>query len=184
METRSQVSGFTLVEILVALSILSIVMTILYSTFSTSSATARLLEQRADELASLAGAIDTLSPEVRGAYERFSGRKTAMIFTTMSPFREDNAPVVQTVSYEFAEGRLLRKSFEALDVAATPGFDAKVKRTLMLLEEVADGSFSFFDGTKWIDEWTTPAKLPAGVKVSFSYRRTSVETVIPVWSGR
>jgi prepilin-type N-terminal cleavage/methylation domain-containing protein len=58
---RSRASGFTLVEVLVALGILAIVMTVLYGTFSTSSVTARVVEERADELSSLTGALDTLT---------------------------------------------------------------------------------------------------------------------------
>ena len=181
--TRNHAAGFTLVEILIALSILAMMMTILYSTFSTASLTARAIEERADELASLTGALDTVSPEVRGAYEQFSAKKSAMTFTTMTPFRDDNAPLVQTVSYEFSEGRILRKLLRSVDAPAEPGVGAPGGRVFVLLEAVTGGSFAFFDGKQWTDEWGTPDKLPAGVKVSFSYRQTDVQLVIPVWRG-
>ena len=184
METRSPTSGFTLVEILIALAILSIVMTILYSTFSASSVTARVVEERADELASLVGALDTLGLEVRGAFDQFTGTKGEITFTVMTPLRRDDVPTIQRVSYAFGERGLVRKSLQSADVKTPPGATAEAGRVFTLLEDVAGGaSFSFFDGRKWLDEWTTPDKLPAGVKVSLSYRRTQVETVIPVWRG-
>ena len=176
MDARRRAAGFTLIEVLIALSILAIAMTILYSTFATSAVTARVVDERADELSSLAGALDTLSHEVRGAYEAFSGRKRTITFTAMTPFQEDARPRVQTVSYGLEDGRLLRK-------VMPPGLDATAPRTFLLLEEVADLSFSFFDGTRWTDEWATSGRLPAGVRVTFSYKQRTVDTVIAVWSG-
>jgi type II secretion system protein J len=85
--------------------------------------------------------------------------------------------VVQKVSYEFDEGRLLRKTFQI-------DGDDKPVRTFLLLEEVTNPAFSFFDGQGWVDTWQTPGALPAGVKVTFSYKRREVETVIPVWAGK
>lgn len=174
---RSRTSGFTLVEVLVALGILAIVMTVLYGTFSTSSVTARVVEERAEELSSLTGALDTLTHEVRGALEQFSGTKSGMTFTALTPFHQDDVPVVQKVSYEFDEGRLLRKTFQI-------DGDDKPVRTFLLLEEVTDPAFSFFNGQGWVDTWQTPGTLPAGVKVTFSYKRREVETMIPVWARK
>lgn len=179
MDARQDVghdaSGFTLVEVLVALGILAVVMTILYGTFATSAATVEIVEQRADELSSLAGALDTLSHEVRAAHHSFSGTKSLVLFTAMTPFQPDTAPVIQTVSYEFDQGRLVRKVFQAGPTTSTP-------RVFVLLDEVAEPSFAFFDGRAWIDEWRSREKVPGGVKVTFSYRGKTVETVIPVWA--
>src|SRR5712692_3161008 len=111
MSGKRDARGFTLVEILVALSILAIVMTILHGAFSVSAVTARVVDERADHLASLTGALDTLGHEVRGAYGWLPGPNTRITFTTMAPFHEDAAPQVQTVSYEFSDGTLLRKVF-------------------------------------------------------------------------
>ena len=177
MRGRSRASGFTLVELLVALGILAIVMTVLHGTFSTSSVTARLVEERADALSSLTGALDTLTLDVRGALEEFSGTKSGMTFTALTPFHRDDVPALQKVSYEFDRGRLLRKSVQA-------NGDERAVRTFLLLEEVTDPAFSFFDGQRWLDTWQLPDTLPAGVKVLLSYRRRGVETVIPVWSRK
>lgn len=159
-------AGFTLVEVLVALGIVAVVMTLLWSTFATSAATVRVVEERADELASLAGAVDTLSHEIRGAYESLSGTKSTVTFTAMTPFVHD-VPVVQVVSYEFEQGRLTRK----VD-----------RRSFVLLAEVGDPSFAFWNGTAWVDQWRDPQRLPAGIRVTFSHKGKAVDTVIPIWS--
>lgn len=177
MNGRRRASGFTLVEVLVALGILAIVMTVLYGTFTTASVTARDVEERADELSSLTGALDTLTHDVRGALEQFSGNKSGMTLTTLTPFHQDDGPSVQKVSYEFDEGRLLRKSLP-IDGGE------KALRTFLLLGEVTDPAFSYFDGQGWADTWQSPDTLPAGVKVTFSYRRREMETLIPVWSRK
>src|SRR4030067_1130683 len=98
--------GFTLLEVLVSVTIFAIVMSIHYSTFSTSSANAKIVEGMADDLSSLSGTLDTFSHEVRGAYlipdstmEGFSGKKDGIAFTTTTPYVRDGEPTVQVVSY-------------------------------------------------------------------------------------
>lgn len=177
MDARPRSAGFTLVEVLIALTILSIVMTILHGTFSSSATTARVVDDRTDELSSLTGALDTIGHEVRTAYGSFSGAKRRITFTTMTPFQQDTMPVVQTVSYEFDQGQLLRKM-------PRPGQDPGELRTFLLLEQVTDPSFAFFDGAQWREDWPFIEKLPAGVRVTFSYRGKPIDTVITVWSRK
>lgn len=177
MGGRRNARGFTLVEVLIALGILTIVMTILYSTFSASSVTAELVEERADELASLTGALDTIGQEIRGAFEWSPGQKSRITFTTMTSLREDPSPGIQTVSYEFDQDRLTRTVLRT-------GLDGRPPRTFVLLDGVRDPAFSFFDGRQWRDDWPATGRLPAGVRVSFSYKGRDANTVIPVWSRK
>lgn len=174
--------GFTLIEVLVSVTIFAIVMSILYSTFSTSSANAKIVEGMADDLSSLSGTLDTFSHEVRGAYsssesslEGFSGKKEAVTFITTTPYVRDGEPTVQLVSYIFEEDRLIRRTLR-------PGSEKEVKGEYLLLDGIRDPAFSFFDGKGWIDDWPSGNKLPAGVRIVFSHKERNVENVIPVWS--
>ena len=176
--------GFTLIEILVAITILSIVMSILYGTFSTSSANAKVVEERSNELSSLSGAVDIISQEIRGVYspsdgssEGFLWKEEGITFTAMTPFVKDDEPLIQRISYIFNEGKLLRKTFKA-------GLEAETKGESLLLDELKDPSFSFYDGKEWVKEWPSAKDLPSGIKVAFSYKGRDVETVIPVLSAK
>lgn len=178
----SQQRGFTLIEVLVSVTIFAMVMSILYSSFSTSSANAEIVEKMADDLSSLNGALDTFSHEVRGVYsisessvEKFSGDKEAVSFTTTNPFVRDGEPTIQIVSYIFEEDKIIRKVFK-------PGPHKEVKGEYLLLDGIEDPAFSFFDGNGWIGEWTSTKKIPEGIKISFLYKGQSVENIIPVWS--
>jgi type II secretion system protein J len=182
MKDKNSNGGFTLVEVLVSVTIFAIVMSILYSTFSASSANAKIVEGMADDLSSLTGALDTFSHEVRGAYsssesstEVFSGKKEAVIFITSTPYVRDGEPTVQMVSYIFEEDRLIRRTLR-------PGSQKEIKGEYLLLEGIKDPAFSFFDGKGWIDAWPSGKNLPAGVRVVFSHKERNVENVIPVWS--
>lgn len=175
--------GFTLIEILVAMTILATVMSILYSTFSTSSANAKIIEERADDLSSLTGALDIVSQEVRGAYTGtegsqpvLTGKKDLFRFTTLTPFVKDNEPAVQMVSYTFEDGKLTRKTFQ--------GIGTEAKSESVLLEGVKEPSFSFFNGKEWVEEWPSGSNLPFGVKVVFSYKGRDAATVIPILSRK
>lgn len=175
--------GFTLIEILVAMTILATVMSILYSTFSTSSANAKIIEERADDLSSLTGALDIISQEVRGAYTgtensqpAITGKKDLVTFTTLTPFVKDDEPAVQMVSYAFDNGKLTRKTFQ--------GIGTEAKSESVLLEGIKDPSFSFFNGKEWVEEWPSGSNLPFGVKVAFSYKGRDAATVIPILSAK
>lgn len=183
MKNRGQ-DGFTLIEILVAVTILSIVMSILYGTFNASSVNARVVEEKADEVSSITGALDIISRETRGAYpasdnaaDGFSGRKEGFTFTTMTPFVKTGEPFVQRISYLFEDGRLIRKTFSA---------DGNTEATgeFLLLDNIKEPSFSFFSGNEWVSEWTEAHRLPSGVKVVFTYKGKKLENVMPIWSGR
>lgn len=176
--------GFTLIEILVAMTILATVMSILYSAFSASSANAKIVEEKADGLSSLAGALDTFSHEIRGGYfpsegfsEGFAGKKEAVAFTAVTPFIKEGEPRVQRVSYLFENDKLVRKTMR-------PGRETEVKGEFMLLEGIKEPSFSFFDGKDWVDEWPREKRLPAGVRIVFTYKGRAVEDIIPVWSAK
>lgn len=182
MKDKSSNGGFTLIEVLISVTIFAIVMSILYSTFSTSSANAKVVEGMADDLSSLSGALDTFSHEVRGAYispdssmEGFSGKKDSITFTSTTPFVGDGEPTVQMVSYLFEEDRFIRR-------ALLNGPQKEVKGEYLLLDGIKDPAFSFFDGNGWIDDWPSGKKLPSGVKVVFLHKEQKVENVIPVWS--
>ncbi len=175
--------GFTLVEILVAMTILATVMSILYSTFSTSSANAKIIEERADDLSSLTGALDIISQEVRGAYTgtensqpAIIGKKDLVTFTTLTPFVKDDEPAVQMVSYAFDNGKLTRKTFQ--------GIGTETKSESVLLEGIKEPSFSFFNGKEWLEEWPSGSNLPFGLKVAFSYKSRDAATVVPILSAR
>lgn len=174
--------GFTLIEVLVSVTIFAIVMSILYSSFSTASANAKVVEKMADDLSSLSGALDTFSHEARGTYstsestvETFSGDMEKVSFTTTNPFVRDGEPTVQIVSYIFDEDRFIREVLR-------PGSSKEVKGEYLLLDGIKDPAFSFFDGKGWIDEWPSSKKTPAGIRIVFSYKGQNVENIIPVWS--
>lgn len=177
--------GFTLIEVLVSVTIFAVVMSILYGTYSASSASARAVEEKADEVSSISGAVDTLSREIRGAYltdaesaaEVFSGKEKVIAFTTTAPFVREGEPVVQRVSYIFDNDRLIRKTLHS-------GSGTEIKNEAMLLDGIKEPSFSFFDGKGWVAEWPSEKGLPAGVRVIFYYKGRDMENIIPVWSSQ
>lgn len=176
--------GFTLVEILISITILAIVMSILYGTFSTSSTNVKIIEDRADELSSLAGTIDVVSNEIRSIYppmenylEEFSGKKDRIIFTSLTHFVKDDDPAIQKISYLFEDGQFIRRTWY-------PDSAGEVKKDTLLLNNINESSFSYFDGEQWIDDWSDGKNIPSGVRIAFSYQGRQVESVIPVISRR
>lgn len=174
--------GFTLVEVLVTVSILAIVMSIIYSAFTTSTKHAAIVEEKADEIASIVGALDTMSREIRAAYlhpegtkRNFSGKSSFINFVTTAPYIRDGEPNVQRISYIFEDGNLKRKTFN-MDTGT------ESQEEFLFLKGTESAAFSFYDSSKWVDEWNSDIKLPYGVRVVFSYRGRDIENIMPVWS--
>ena len=183
--------GFTLIEVLVAVSIFAIVMFIIYGTFTTSSNHAAIIEERADEVSSVVGTLDTMSREIRGAYlhpegamRNFSGKGGSITFVTTAPYVRDGEPYIQRVTYIFEQGDLKRKTVYLVPEGFNRGMDMgkEGKEEFLLLKDTRGASFSFFDGKGWVDEWTSDIRLPYGVRVVFSYKDRDIKNIIPVWS--
>src|SRR3989338_2173265 len=157
--------GFTLVEILISITILAIVMSILYGTFSTSSTNVKIIEDR------------SIYPPMENYLEEFLGKKDRIVFTSLTHFVKDDDPAIQKISYLFEDGQFIRRTWYS-DSAG------EVKKDTLLLNNINESSFSYFDGEQWIDDWPDGKNIPSGVRIAFFYQGRQVESVIPVISRR
>lgn len=77
MRIRSSQKGFTLLELLVAISILSVILGVIYSSFFSASKTTRLLESDEDVYQTARSLLGLLSRELRSLYYYPSGATKA-----------------------------------------------------------------------------------------------------------
>ena len=180
--------GFTLLELLVALALLTILFAALYGTFFSLTrgrdAAASGMETRRE----LRTTLDLIRRELSGAFIRgpaplgvkplipfvvedrdsFGNPASSLTFTTFAPPRSDSAPTSDqvTVRYRIVEkGTRLELTREAQDryLADTP-------IPYPQMEEVEGFLVECYDGNKWVRSWdTTPginSGLPKAVRVT------------------
>jgi len=156
--------GFTLVEILVAISIGSILLTTIYGVFSSVSGARDRLEAIGEEYHQARVLYDRLASEVRSGYFNAGSKQTRLVggsntqgypflefSTTLStPIFGGRSGGVSLVRYEQLEMereiRLYRNEWPLLSTQA----DLKPQLLIVGLKTFA---LRYYDGNEWQDEW-------------------------------
>src|SRR5579872_3387313 len=174
--------GFTLLEIIIALFIFSIVSIIvvsaLHNVLSTQSASAK----KAERLSQLQIALLMLSRDMEqvinrpvtnasGAPEGFIGALHSVTFTRAgleNPFGQLQRSTLQRIRYQLNNGKLQRLTWGPLDQTAAAKPDTK-----FLLDSVTDLQFEYLDKNRNFQKiWPPPdqprAILPLAIGVSLT----------------
>lgn len=164
--------GFTLVEVLVALTISGIVVLLAHRLFAAAAETARTVKATRAALDREANArrwlqAAALSLDVgQQAGDGFEGRGDQLTFSTW----------LETPDAWFARRRV------ALGVERR-GFIAAVDQTdtLVLADDVEAVAFDYLlepgADTKWVREWVSPVSAPLAIRLRLS-RRAGVDTLL------
>lgn len=160
--------GFTLLELLIALSIFALVSVIVFTGLQSSLDSRERTNQRADRLIELQKAFNFLRQDLEQAVPRavrdqmgdfdpknaFQQTLDGIAFTRggrSNPLGLERSSL-ERLGYSLEDETLIRNRWLALDQPSDPAIEE-----LPLLEGVTDLSFRFLDSDKqWIDQWPPP----------------------------
>ncbi|HKJ04100.1 MAG TPA: GspJ family type II secretion system protein [Geopsychrobacteraceae bacterium] len=163
MNARGE-KGFTLVEILVAISIGSILLTTIYGVFSSVSGARDRLEAVGEEYHQARVLYDRMAGEIRSGYFSTSSKQTRLLAGSNNqgyPFLEFSTTLstplfggrpggISLVRYEQLEMeqeiRLYRSEWPLL-------IDKSELRPQLLITGLKTFSLRYYDGSDWQDEW-------------------------------
>lgn len=172
MKRTSRPSGFTLVEILLALAILSSILVLLLSSFTGAGRGLEILEDRSGGFRQLRISMDRVGSDLIGAFvstgaeataftcrlDQFSGKPAStLIFTAfVLPDTTGARPPADLVRIKYfpkvsADGRFIELHREQSDL---PLIENKIAtRESRLASRLLGFRIELFDGTAWRNEW-------------------------------
>ncbi len=195
MKVYTKNSGFTLIEILITLFIVSIVFGILYGSFYSTYGVIKAFEDKVDSDRPLWGSIHILSDDLRGSFfsptykdSRFKGNKVGngssmpfLSFTAFTPYKGYDVSAAPLIEYYFEgdgdKNSIVRRVYNSKD---SSDIDEEE-----ILSGVSDLDIFYDDGSDLKDEWDAGVskKLPAGVKLSIKYNDYTADLLIKVEGG-
>jgi len=195
--------GFTLIEVLLAMAILAVVVTVIYTEFSTSSANAERAEASRDETDMARTLMSRMSDDIANAYcstgtigtffygkseeaetEGSKFRHDSLSLTTLTNWRKPGSKETELweVGYSFEEKSdgsgyvLVRREKRELS-SDVPPLEGGVEYEIT--DRVEGLQVRYYDGTNWVDAWDrkngcSQSNLPRAVEISLTLDSGSV----------
>ena len=181
MRTRLTQRGLTLLEILVAMFIFSIILGVVYSTFFGSSKTASLLESNEDVYQTARSFLGMISLELRALYydpasgmgltgvnHETDGDAVDEIYFISTSYPRGNPDAkegeIAEIGYFFDVDQIKGKKRLIRSVDPTVDSDIKKGGTLLFLtDQVKSLNIKYYkkDTKEWLDEWNTQPQQQA-----------------------
>lgn len=185
---RTRRPGFTLIEVLLTLAVLSVVLLLLLSAFTGTGRAREVLSSRAREFRQVRLVMDRVGTEIQGAIasphreesaltcqeDQFSGKPAATLaFTALrEPESESGRPPSDIVKVRYfprlsADGKSLELHREQSDL---PFLGSRIpSRDALVAEGLQGFRVELYDGTSWHREWPAGGRTKTGLpkKVAF-----------------
>lgn len=180
MPINKKTSGFTLLEIIIALFIFSIVSIIMSSALHNTLNHQAAMEKNSERLSKLQIALLMMSRDIEqtiyrpianaaGTSEGYTGTPQVVTFVhtgLSNPLGQARRSTLQRVRYQFSEHRLVRETWLVLDPAKN-----NTPQSRTLLDDVTDLSFEYLDSKGHFQKVWPPleqqsALLPRAVRVT------------------
>lgn len=182
-------AGFTLVELMIASVIISIVITSVYFTYQTAMENTRRANNRLELSQNALVSLERISADLRGGFSKFKGQNREIDFITscgQMRSKEKDYGLLE-VKY-FLDKGLMRQEI-------LPWQEGEQEQPKQLAPLVTDLNIKYFNGEQWLDNWDTEKmnSLPGAVQISITVeghdekdnrREETLKTVVPIFSGR
>jgi len=186
--------GFSLIELLLAIAIMSIVLLSVYSSFTLAMRTWKRVKIKIP--ANAAQVLIPLTRQLRGAYLApdydpdfvFQGSASSLRFTTTAVINDDiytaNSTDLQKVFYRISVDQNTGQRallYEEYDILGKNKDNFKQKNLSNIIKSL---SFDFYDGKKWQKTWDSSKKLPQAIKIKADFQegqyKDSFETIASI----
>jgi general secretion pathway protein J len=188
----SHPKGFTLLEVLLAMAILAVIVTVIYTSFSTTGRNVAQAEATRDRTDLARTLIAKMSDDIANAYYNSAMKETvfdakpstttenelrfdSITLTTLTNWRKPDSKEMDLweVGYRFEDlpegtGKMLirreKREINANSIPLEGGTDYEVT------DQITELRLRYFDGSTWSDEWhsSSKQKKPMAVEIRLS----------------
>jgi len=187
VKSKVKNKGFTLIELIIAMLIFSIVAVAIYSTFSTGLIAWRKGEESSRSYQNARLILNKMALELRNAFFysniKFVGKANELYFATFLPFSSvpgiDHQLQLYRVAYHLDNNHSLQRQEESLPEV----FQGKEEKAQEFSSSVRELSFAYGyeyygEGKKepqfiWKDEWTDKEAVPSLVRITLTLEGNS-----------
>jgi type II secretion system protein J len=198
LKGKGKAQGFTLLEVMVSLFILSIIFTTIYGSFFTTHSIVTDLKSRIKSHRTLRAALQVVTKDLRSAYfilpdtvTRFKGEDITkkiispfLSFSAYTPYQREGSSNTLMVEY-FLKRKDDREDLILIRSSRSKDFQDEIEEEV-LVEGVETLDISYFDGKEWKRKWNSELtkSLPKGVKLTISVKSFTLNSVIPIEGGQ
>jgi len=177
LNNRQANTGFTLIEVLIAVGILSVVLAAIYSTFFLSHRAVEGMDESMLKLQESRRAIDILRRELDSAFytgedrntflkiqdrDIYGKQATQLTFTALSPLRPGLSRISYYIEDKNGKLNLFKKVESPYTHEKTEGVD--------MIEDIEAFSVETMYGDQWVKTWDTDISkgIPDEIRISLS----------------
>lgn len=187
--------GFTLIEVLISLSITAVIVSLLYGTFRTTIQSAQDIDKQADAYRISRVVFYQLAKDIRMIYQKKTAKVTQQIesdppFGALSFKAEDDVRLAEGDIYPADTLHFTTLSFQPVSKGIPLSGQAEISYSLSeqvltrnarfreksvandLSESVLGLNFRFFDAKKneWVDEWEPVNTIPQAIEIELTIK--------------
>lgn len=171
-------TGFTLIEILIGLSIFTIIITSIYATFRQGISVFRRSEEKIALYQEVRLALEEICSAIRNTVslgaEKFEGNSTSLNFVTIDAQKQ----ILSKITYQWDKNRLLKR-VKFLTWVENEDLEEE------MIESITKVDFKYlgFEDDTWFETWNE-AKHPKAVRLVLEVDKKIFTTIawIPTWS--
>lgn len=183
-------AGFTLVELMIASIIISIVITSVYFTYQSGLENLRRVNNRLELYQNALISLERISADMRGAFSKFNGKNREIDFITscgQMRSKEEDYGLIE-VKY-FLDKGLMRQ-----EVLPWTEDEQEQVAPQQLAPLVSDLEIKYFNGQQWLDSWDAEImnSFPQAAQITITVRgqeekdkprEETIKTVVPIFCG-
>ncbi len=197
MKRFLSLTGFTLIELLVAVLIFSIMVTIIYSSFSTGTSVWQRTKNATQVSMKMNSVLDDMARDLRGAVKYkgldFTGEKDKLYFSYLSETITDEIAYreIYRACYSVAPSTEKKGKLDLMRKRASlkgGGFDIDNIEGQRLVDSLDDFKIEYAErdaegGITWQDKWQDTENIPGGMRVTIGKENIKLTRYISLPCG-
>ncbi|MCK5682768.1 prepilin-type N-terminal cleavage/methylation domain-containing protein [bacterium] len=160
-------SAFTLLELLISISLVTMTLALLYTSYIDQIRTANLINKRCSVFIEGNTIMKILTEELENIdpipvnNKVFSGNSGELVYRSRKKTFKLSENKMSFLNYKYNSSKfsLTRKNIDDTGILSSVDLGSMIKSV----------KFNFFDGNKWVEKWETTNKLPFAVMIFLEF---------------